>query len=277
MRRQAESDEAASRSRQAHDLRLFTVITLMENFTAALNVLYDEILLLRSEGLEFPTEAVALCDKMNFKQVKINASTELMERQRMLEEEKNRDRAVLVNQQLEFLLQDSSSTSLSKELQRYMQGSEESKQRVVAAVAPPSSADGAAAQATAGEGAVVPLSKVSVDAKLRLNRNFDESCASEADRKQLEKTILAELAAVLSVPPGRLEIERFGRGSVVVHFCILPLTAEDQTDTGAWGGQRAGRPQEPQDATSLAQVLRLQMTGGVYACIFTQRSLRTCA
>ena len=107
----------------------------MENFTAALNVLYDEILLLRSEGLEFPTEAVALCDKMNFKQVKINASTELMERQRMLEEEKNRDRAVLVNQQLEFLLQDSSSTSLSKELQRYMQGSEESKQRVVAAVA----------------------------------------------------------------------------------------------------------------------------------------------
>ena len=156
-----------------------------------------------------------------------------------------------------------------------MQGSEESKQRVVAAVAPPSSAYGAAAQATAGEGAVVPLSKVSVDAKLRLNRNFDESCASEADRKQLEKTILAELAAVLSVPPGRLEIERFGRGSVVVHFCILPLTAEDQTDTGAWGGQRAGRPQEPQDATSLAQVLRLQMTGGVCACIFTQRSLRT--
>jgi hypothetical protein len=50
-------------------MQLYTAITLMDNFTAALNVLYDEILEIRKEAIDFPTESVSLCDKMNFKQV----------------------------------------------------------------------------------------------------------------------------------------------------------------------------------------------------------------
>jgi len=50
-------DAAASKLREAQDLRVYTAITLMENFTAALHVLFDEILILREEAIVFPTGA----------------------------------------------------------------------------------------------------------------------------------------------------------------------------------------------------------------------------
>ena len=50
-------DAAASKLREAQDLRVYTAITLMENFTDALNVLFDEILILREEAIVFPTGA----------------------------------------------------------------------------------------------------------------------------------------------------------------------------------------------------------------------------
>jgi hypothetical protein len=95
LRRQAEQDIAASKIRQAKELRLFTAITLMDNYTSAMNLLYDEILRVRKDALEFPSNSVSLCDKMNFKQVKINSANEPMERQRLVDEEHMRDRRTL--------------------------------------------------------------------------------------------------------------------------------------------------------------------------------------
>jgi hypothetical protein len=118
LRRQAEQDIAASKTRQAQELRLFTAITLMDNYTSAMNLLYDEILRVRMDALEFPSNSVSLCDKMNFKQVKINSANEHMERQRLVDEEQMRDRRTLAAEQVDFLLSDTTSTSITKQLQQ---------------------------------------------------------------------------------------------------------------------------------------------------------------
>ena len=97
---------AASKIRQAQELRLFTAITLIDNYTSAMDLLYDEILRVRKDApLEFPSKSVSFCDKMNFKQVKINSANELMERRRIVDEEQIRDRRTLAAQQLDFCFQ----------------------------------------------------------------------------------------------------------------------------------------------------------------------------
>jgi hypothetical protein len=172
LRRQAEQDIAASKIRQAQELRLFTAITLMDNYTSTMNLLYDEILRVRKDALEFPSNSVSLCDKMNFKQVKINSANELMECQRLVDEEQMRDRRTLAVEQLDFLLSDTTSTSISKQLQSYIQGTEDAKDRLLASVAPPN-----AATATLSPEPALPSSE-GVDVRLRLNRNYDDTCRS---------------------------------------------------------------------------------------------------
>jgi len=247
-------DTAASKLREAQDLRVYTAITLMENFTAALNVLFDEIRAMREEALVFPTEAISLCDKMNFKQVKSNSANQLIHCQHLFDQEQVRDRETLSAQAVEFLLADTSSTSISSVLQKYLQGTDDAKERALAAVGPP--AEGIV-EAALQQVLALP-SDSGVDVKLRLNRNYDECCRSEAERVLLQKTIRAELSVALGVDLDRLEIERFGRGSVIVDFCILPAS-QDGEGGASISSEKNKRGKEQLDSRALAQLLLLQM------------------
>ena len=95
-------------------------------------------------------------------------------------------------------------------------------------------------------------------------------CWSQADIAVLENNVRAELASVLGIDPARLEIERVGRGSVIVDFCILPPPEESEdvgggaAGGGGWGEQ--GRKSKVVlDAQALAELLRVQVCGANHA------------
>ena len=76
----------------------------------------------------------------------------------------------------------------------------------------------------------------------------------------LSKTICAELAAALGIDPTRLEIERFGKGSILVDFCILP-PLEDGAGSALAVAPPGGKTQMklPLDAQGLAALLTVQL------------------
>ena len=87
---QTEQDMTVSKNRQSQELRLFTVIKLMDNYTSSINLLYDDIFQVRKDELELWSDSVSLCDKMTFNQVKINSANDLMDHQCLVDEEGSR-------------------------------------------------------------------------------------------------------------------------------------------------------------------------------------------
>ncbi|EKX53570.1 hypothetical protein GUITHDRAFT_132680 [Guillardia theta CCMP2712] len=224
MRRQAEHDQAVSNMRQAANTRLFSVLSLLENFNKSLDVLYEEIMQLRQDRTDFAKKCVNLCEKMNFKQVKVDSTLEFFECENALEEEKKRDRSILSMQAIEFLLSDD---TIAKPLQAYLKASEDAKTQLLQSCSNLPDGAGELVPESSGLQDDKTREKIEfVDAKLKLNRRF-EDLQTDTDRIALEKSVVTELSMSLGISQERFEVERFSRGSIIIHFSILPQKKED--------------------------------------------------